>query len=141
MWQNMKSLKNLFIHFKKIFEREHLIRTFWGIVSAGIFFLVGIWYNSNKGPSKVEIINTPKTSDTVIVRFNKDIQSPEKMISFYFNEISKQLSDPKKQQLNISSDKSNMTNSSTNISKIPEIDIKDSRLELSSKQKLMEQFL
>lgn len=89
----------------------------------------------------MEIINTPKTSDTVIVRFNKDIQSPEKMISFYFNEISKQLSDPKKQQLNISSDKSNMTNSSTNISKIPEIDIKDSRLELSSKQKLMEQFL
>lgn len=67
-----REMKKIF-HF--LFDKKHLIRTFWGGVLALLIFFLGIWYNSNSGPPKVEIINLKTYKDTLYIKLDEEFRT------------------------------------------------------------------
>jgi hypothetical protein len=77
---------------KFFFAPEHLVRTFWSIVVALIFFIIGILYNSNKEPSKVFITNTPELKDTLVLRIEGNSLEPNFFLDKRMQQIANEIS-------------------------------------------------
>ena len=74
---------------KSIFQLDHMVRSFWSFVIAGIFFGLGIWFNSMRDPSRVIVLNTPDLRDTVVLRMESDPSSPNQSVSKYLLQLSR----------------------------------------------------
>ncbi len=81
---------------RSLFERDHLIRAFWSLLIGLVMFLLGMYYNSTRQPSKVEVVNTFQKSDTVIVRFDEKALTPNEQVSKTLSQLARDISDLKR---------------------------------------------
>lgn len=72
---------------KPFFGQDHIVRMVWSFIIALVFFVFGIWYNSNKEPSKVYVVNNTVKRDTVVLKIDKSNEISDYSVDRYLNKI------------------------------------------------------